>query len=357
MRILSCLALLVLGLSFTSCKNDLDLTAPYKDIPNVFAVLNHQDQQHVIRVNKVFLGEGNANDMARVADSVNYGPGEITVSLSRVSQGSVEVIPFGESMIETAAGAFNPNQRIYVSSAKLYPNNIYTLTVHNNKSGNTFTSVSRTYDEMPAHPFFPLAGLKYPYPPNTHPSQYLDYSVMKPAFPYLIRYIPGDAKVYQVYLRMHFYDSLRVLGNSYNHVDFLIGKKNREEVEQFAGAPVIKHDFDGSMLFSAVGIGLSKMNLNNAILGRKMYKGEFMLYYSSQEYLDYMEYVRPSLSISQAKPLYSNISNGGIGIFTFRSYYKIEKALANTFISEFARNSATCRFNFFDAALQKPGCR
>src|SRR5437868_5028944 len=100
-----------------SCKNDLDLNAPYKEIPSIYAVLNPQDQQQMIRINKLFLGEGDANVMAQVADSVNYGPGELTVTLTRTFEGKPadasadnppsKTIVFDEAVINTAPGAFN----------------------------------------------------------------------------------------------------------------------------------------------------------------------------------------------------------------------------------------------------------
>src|SRR5688572_3067377 len=64
-----------------SCKDKLELNAPYKEIPSVYAVLNVQDKLHMIRINKVFLGEGDANLMAQVADSINYPAGELDVRL------------------------------------------------------------------------------------------------------------------------------------------------------------------------------------------------------------------------------------------------------------------------------------
>ena len=68
-----------LFLFFTSCKNDLKLNAPYKEFPSIYAVLTPQDAIHIIRINKVFLGEGDANKMAQVSDSLNYPANELTV--------------------------------------------------------------------------------------------------------------------------------------------------------------------------------------------------------------------------------------------------------------------------------------
>src|ERR1041384_3099859 len=77
--------LILLGLG--ACRNDLKLNAPYREMPSIYAVLNPDDTVQIIRINKVFLGEGDANVMAKVADSVNYGTDELTVTLTRSVSG------------------------------------------------------------------------------------------------------------------------------------------------------------------------------------------------------------------------------------------------------------------------------
>src|SRR4051812_42692794 len=81
---------LIIGLCIlfcTACKNELKLNAPYEEIPSVYAVLNPEDTLHMLRINKSFLGESDANVMAKVADSINYDPGEIEVTMRRFVDG------------------------------------------------------------------------------------------------------------------------------------------------------------------------------------------------------------------------------------------------------------------------------
>src|SRR3954465_14792370 len=91
---------LIIGLCilfYTGCKNDLKLNAPYEEIPSVYAVLNPDDTLHMLRINKSFLGESDANIMAKVADSINYDPGEIEVSLRRYVEGVRNPVMQGSS--------------------------------------------------------------------------------------------------------------------------------------------------------------------------------------------------------------------------------------------------------------------
>jgi hypothetical protein len=67
-------AMLLMGAAFfqSSCSTDFDLNAPWKDISVVYAVLNQTDTVHYVKLNKAFLGEGNAFDYAAIGDSSIY---------------------------------------------------------------------------------------------------------------------------------------------------------------------------------------------------------------------------------------------------------------------------------------------
>ena len=116
--------------------------------------------------------------------------------------------------------------------------------------------------------------------------------------------------------------------------------------------------FKGNELYSSVGVALSKVPINPYLLGRKMYKAEFFVSSSTQEYLDFLEYSRPSLSISQTKPIYSNFANSAaIGIFTFRGVTRSVKNMHSNFINGFSRNPNTCIYKFYTNNLVIIGCQ
>lgn len=61
------------ALLFSSCNNDLSVTAPWKDIPIVYGVLSPLDTAHYIRIEKAFLDpEISALEIARIPDSLYY---------------------------------------------------------------------------------------------------------------------------------------------------------------------------------------------------------------------------------------------------------------------------------------------
>ncbi len=343
---------------FSGCKNDLELNAPYKEVPNVYAILNPQEQLQIIRINKVFLGEGDANQMAKVADSVNYQPGELTVTLKHSSVAGV--ITFRDSVLTTESGAFASKQQVYVTNEKIVTAGTYTLTIKNNKTGNFFTAKSEALDSVkPSWP--PFRGPYYPVAPGSNPlnqDNYVNYSGQNTI--YSMRFTANEAKLYQMVMRLHYYDSLDGGTNSYHYADYNFSNQyEKDKVPLSSGSfpGTLFANFRGKDVFSAIGTSLSKTSLNPAVFGRKMYKAQFFIYSSTQDYLDFLEFAKPSLNIAQNKPLFSNFdNNAAIGIFTFRSRCMVTKNISNDFISEFQRNPATCSYRFFNADLSRSTC-
>jgi hypothetical protein len=365
---------------FVSCKkdNELQLNAPYKEIPSVYAVLSPQENVHIIRVNKVFLGEGDANVMAKVADSVNYPAGELTITLDRFEPGSKyyrqinacptcpqdrkKTIVFHDSIIQTGQGSFNTTQRVYVSYDNLRDvdktiSGEYLLTVKNNHTGNIFTAKSTIVDSVGPSGYRPLAYPYYPYNPGTSPTEYVDYGNVGTG--YSVRFKPvSNAQIYQVVIRMYFKDyvgsgeAYRVVDYSGNTIDATRDKKTD------ATGSYLLTEFKGADIFTAAAAGLKSQGLDDQVNGRKMYMIEYDIYASTQDYADYMEFVKPSFSITQSRPLYSNFQDrAALGIFTFRSKGAIRKEMSTSFINSFSDNPSTCQYKFLTVDNQYRGCK
>lgn len=372
------LVFLFVTILFYGCKNDLKLNAPYKEIPSIYAVLNPVEKIHIIRINKVFLGETDANQMAQIADSINYPEGELEVTLTRkdatygnplpASKDLKQTIVFRDSVIQASPGAFNRTQRVYVCSDSLFETGKYTLTVKNKKNGNVFTASANSLKPVNADqgPFLP-AFLKppyYPYNPNEAPANYIDFTTSAKVS---LAYLPNtsgsngryNGELFNLTIRLHFYD-LELNNNKVNrYVDYSFANMTLKNVRRVSNANALVNEFTPEEFFSGVASNLRKMGVSgeDQIQGRKMYKIEFLVYTSTQEYIDYLQYVTPSLSISQSKPLYSNFENqAALGIFTFRTSYSSTKAMSTSFVSRFADNQYTCSFRFFNAGDVVPGC-
>ena len=86
--IIACLVTLLL----TSCKVEFSPNAPWRDVPDVYCVIDPEEDTVWARVQRCFLGEDNLYNYAPIADSNYYSANDITVYLlawkGRLSNGS-----------------------------------------------------------------------------------------------------------------------------------------------------------------------------------------------------------------------------------------------------------------------------
>ena len=79
---------------FLSCSNDLDINAEWDDIPVIYSVLNsgsvnQSNTEHFIRVQKSFLGDFSASQMAQFEDSIYYNDNDIKIWVEKMFNNQV----------------------------------------------------------------------------------------------------------------------------------------------------------------------------------------------------------------------------------------------------------------------------
>lgn len=368
MRAIICILLFsFLLLIITSCNNKLKVNAPYKDIPNVYAVLCPQQTEQTIRINKTFLGEGDAIEMAKVADSINYPAGEITVTLNRFVNGAQvnasyqnQTVVFGEKLIETAAGTFSSKQRVYYTNEKLYTSGEYHLTIKNNRTNEVFKAKANAIDSVR------IAGLPSPFDPKYYPfptqisndsvAINIDYSIPNKKYSIIYKATePGlQARVYQLSMRFHYYDSLNAAPNNYSYVEYsFLNKYNPNDLQKVPGlGDCFVSEFFGNDLTSSLGYAFSRVNTPSNFIRRRIYMIQYIITTSTSEYSDYLQYANPSLNVAQEKPLYTNFEGKkAYGIFTFKTRCSINKRIKHEYINYLGITKPTCNYNFFLFAL------
>ena len=66
------LMLISFSLIFSSCETDFDVNAQWHEIMVVYGLLDQSQSRQYIRVNKAYLGEGDAFQMGSISDSINF---------------------------------------------------------------------------------------------------------------------------------------------------------------------------------------------------------------------------------------------------------------------------------------------
>ncbi|MBK6985680.1 MAG: hypothetical protein IPH32_13415 [Bacteroidetes bacterium] len=162
-------SILYIGLSFitaftlSSCKNDLDVLAPGEESVSVYGIINPNEPVQNIRINKVYLTDGDGLTAGQNGETINYGPGELRVSLQRFVNGSTtptvtsvgtgtiaakKEIVLTETVVTTAGGNFSTQQRIWQTTDKLYNSGEYKLTIKNINTGKEFTAQTIVVDSV-----------------------------------------------------------------------------------------------------------------------------------------------------------------------------------------------------------------
>ncbi len=82
-------AAIIIGAAATlwGCSTDLDINAPYKDITVVYGLLNTRDSVQYVKINKAYLGEGDAYVFAQIPDSNEWGNSINLAKVHRVVNG------------------------------------------------------------------------------------------------------------------------------------------------------------------------------------------------------------------------------------------------------------------------------
>jgi hypothetical protein len=338
--------LVVSSLLFSACKKDFKLTSDWKEQMVVYGLLNQSDSVQYIRINKTYLGEGNAYSMAAQFDSINYKH-LLNVRLEKWVNGS-----FKQALaVDTTTGilqdpgvfANTPSQILYrVKTPLTGPGNPvltddaeYRLTVTNPTSGYTATAKTSLCGSM-------NTGLIL-----SPSSATLSYNFFNPnpSSPFRIHWQTApNSKVYQPVLRFH-YTEYTASGGTQQFVDLNFGQYATLST---AGGEYIEVDltYQGFLSF------LNGSILNSTGVTKRVFGNcELIFYVASDEYNTYVQVNKPVSSITGDKPTYTNVNNG-IGLFssryTFQSHY-YNKPLNNQTTDNASRDPLTCHLHFADS--------
>ncbi len=300
MRSLKTLVLLVAAITILhSCKKEIELNDEWKDITIVYGILNQLDSAHYIKVTKAFLGPGNALQYAQIADSSNY-PYKMEVSLEAWnSTNQVAVYKFDTTTIfnKDSGQFYFPNQMIYVNDSTLDPAYKYKLVIRN----------PQTLKEIMSETVLVR-----------------NFTVDKPFYFQAISYDPGKnskvewvsaegGRLYQVIIRF-FYLETSIQNPSQSvekYVDWEIvpGRTSKNDL----GGEDIVESYSNDGFYSLLHAKLSV----DPDLQRVSRNLQYYFIVAAEDLHTYIEVSKPSNSIVQEKPAYSNIDNG-IGLFSAR---------------------------------------
>jgi hypothetical protein len=301
------LLFLSIALLLNSCSTDLDVNDEWRETMVVFGLLNQTDTAHYIKINKAFLGQANAFEMASVYDTVNYG-NNIIVVINELNNGNViNSFPLTQdTSIAKAGGVFAyPKQVLFKLNQQLNDNYEYELVVTNSETGKQVKSKTiLVKDFTTIQPSAIQTSVNFSLYNN-------DFNV---------RFNSAEnGKLYNLIVRFYFREINKITNAvTDKYIDLNLG--NQQSLNT-SGGQEITYTFPQRTLYTFLS---SKLNPDPTVW-RRVGKSsnpdtqlDFIVTVAAEEFFTYMEVNSPSsITTLQDKPIYTNIENG-IGLFSSR---------------------------------------
>lgn len=306
---------LLLGLG--ACEKDFDITADYREIPVVYALLNANETTHYVRIQKGYLIDGNAYAGAASPDSIYYSD-SLFVQIKTLPNGAtytLEKVDGNLIGLPKDPGSFSNQPNIlYRFNANLDPTRSYQLVVKNTSNGKEFSATTTLVNGFTV--ITPYSGQKLPLL-TTNP-------------PKLTFYTAQNAGVYDMRVRFPYkeYDGSTnaLLKDTFEDVYLL-----RSSLIDFGGVPSQQIiEFNAIYLMNSLQHHLTKSSTIYRMYNQQ--KGLTFFYAAGGDELAKFTNSQlaqaNSLASNEALPPYTNVS-GGYGIFSSRIYQQVDSVLLN----------------------------
>jgi hypothetical protein len=316
---------LVLAVSvfLSSCSTDFDINAEWEDIAVVYALLDYSDSAQYVKLNKVFLGDMSAYEMAQIKDSIYYDQASVSLLpiINGNPQSSQAINLFLSDEIDKDSGVFYYDQNlIYKTTQVLQSNMAYQLFI-DIPGKDPVTSTTVLIDELSVTSPSSGAQVKVSF---ANFFGYTDFTAEAGLNP--------DGLMYGLTLRikyLEFYADSTVQRSinwkqSNKTKEYLVGSQ-----QNFLTWPMRGEDF---YFFINQHIKADPL-----VQYRKFESIDFVFSLAGPELVKYLETSGPSQGIIQDRPFYTNISNG-IGLFSSR----YTKVIADKKITDFSLDNLAC---------------
>lgn len=307
MKISSIITLVVTSILFFGCKTDFSVNGEYQKEAIIHSIIDHNDTIHYIKINKTFLGDGNAFDFAAVPDSNLFSSVEGTVE--EILNGTV-IRAFDLDVIDTIMkdpdGVFSQEQKIYFFKTvdqKLNKDATLRLRLNLDNGDRIVTAetgLTSGLEITSPNDFTPLSLAEASIQDNS------DYRTQS------ISFKTGNAEYFD--LRLIFrYNEFIGSQHTIKEFEWKIDERALEDLSLNAGIAAMF--LSGKTFYEQVA---AKIPVDPTVTKRTVHSFDFILTGASQDLVNYIAVSQPSSTLAQSKPTFTNIS-GGLGIFTSRS--------------------------------------
>jgi len=318
---------------FFSCNQKINYVGEFKETAVVYGLLDHADSLHYIKINRAFIGPGNALDIAQIPDSNYFSEVDATVS-EYLNGNLIRSWTLQDTLLmnkDTNGLFFAPEQKVYyfktlptkstpvfgtpqISSdpqlSSLNPAATYKLNVVINGGKYTVKAETQLVNGITSL----ASGQNFTFKFVDDPAEYLGAPLTVSN--------TGNSFVMNAQMDVEF-NEIKPSGTSVKSFNWKIGESE-----------VNPNDSRSYQVLGKTFYELIDQNCtNDPSITRRTFKGMWITFTGGAEELyNYMLVNKPSSSLAQSKPSYTNleINNGGkvIGIFSSRQTVRFYKSFS-----------------------------
>ncbi len=306
--------LLAAILGFSACDNTLDILDEYDDFPVVYGLLNRNDSAHYVRIQKGFLGEGNALLMAQYPDSIYYDTSLVEIHVyervNKIPKDTMLLRP-NYGFIKNEGLFTDENHIVYQLHKQVREANgtitydpyftlkndaDYTLEIKNKKSGKVTTGKTTLVETISQLNLFPSTKVN-----------------LASEFPFNVKISSAkNGKVYGLIMRFKYREINISSGNGIDkYVDYYLPNQTSLNTN---GGQILTFLLDGQVIFRYLKEKIKKDPLVYRPIG--FIDADYIFTVGSEDLYNYIQVNAPGNTVNYI-PEYTNLSNGK-GIFTSR---------------------------------------
>ena len=324
----------VLLLVFPSCKTDFDVHAAWEEITVVYGLLDQSQDRQYIKINKAYLGAGDAFQMADIADSINFLPENMEVRLYKLQgQDTVDLVNLDTTtsiVKDDGLFASGISENIIYTTLEedsdfIEVGKTYALTIENTATGN-FVSANT---ELIFHHHL------YPHFTNIHSASRFGFynPTLADSAKFLIKTIKwngyptfDNAKIFQIDIRFNYLEN--------NIEKFLVW---RQPLVGYSNS--MSTTLEGAKFFNYLSNNLEDDNTVN----REFLSLDVIMTIGTSDLATYITLNAPFDGIVQERPAFSNINNG-IGLFSSRYTYELLGIELSDFTQDYLKDELNRNF-------------
>ena len=295
---------IIISLLASSCETDFDVNANWQEVTIVYGLIDPNEEIQFVKINKAYLGEGDAIQMSSISDSTNYNPSELKVIIYRIKELSfnqydtISSVLLHDTIIDKDDGIFSTDNNIIYTFKKpvsfYNTNSFYSLEVINLSSGHKVTSQTEIIKD------FSFESLNSSFEWGLYNGDLADSLKFRTK---TIEWTKSNnGEIYQLDIIINYIE-------------------NNDTINLVWSQPLIEYS-SGNMTTKIKGDLFFQFLLNNLSNNttKQFISLDLLMTVGTDDLKTYINVNKPFSGIVQERPVFSNINNG-IGLFSSRYSY------------------------------------